>query len=718
MPRQPSAPLSVWRPLALDTFLMGVPHYPEHVDESYWARDAARMAEAGFNTVRMGEFAWHIFEPTEGRFDFDLFDRAIAGLGRAGIRTVLCTPTATPPRWLTAAHPEVLRVDAQGRRASHGSRQHADTASPVFRHHSRRITRAMTAHYRDNPDVIGWQTDNELNTTASESYSDATLLAFRTFLRGRYGTIAALNRAWGGDFWATAYDHFDQVVLPLRSAPGYAGPGHVQDFHRFLAAATAAFQHDQVEIIRAANPGWFVFHNVGRLDDLDLRGPFGEDLDFLGYDVYPMLHDEMHRLGGHAYTQAHHLDVFRAYSGHFIVPEQASGFGSQPGFSTLTPEPGEMRRMAMTSVSRGADGLMFFRWRPAHFGAEIYWMGILDHDDVPRRRYAEARQFAGDMARIAADLRGTVVRMDVGIAGADFDNQEAHRTYPMGLPSPADDAAVLHRHCYERGIACGFIHPADDLSRLKLFYVPHWVMWDPAWDESVERFVREGGTLVLGALTGTRDVDNHVRRVQAPGEGLSRLAGVRVAEFGRLAPPGGEGLFQRGATPHGHHLPPRVPLPTSATRHHRLAFGNRSFTAGHLYEALDVDPGTEVLARWSDRHLAGAAAVTQRAVGRGRVAYVATYLTPEIAEALGDALFEASGVAPLVADLPAGVEVSLRAAPERELLFVQNTGEAPATLSVPAGTDLLTGMETAGRLSLGSYGCAVVKLSRPSHGGP
>ena len=168
MHRTASAPPSVWRPLCLDDFLIGAPHYPEQIEESRWKRDAERMAAAGFNVIRMGEFAWHIFEPSEGRFDFDLFDKAIDVLGQAGVKTILCTPTATPPRWLTANYPEVLRVDANGRPASHGSRQHPDTASPVYRAHSRRIATAMAKHYWQNPNVIGWQTDNELNTTVSE----------------------------------------------------------------------------------------------------------------------------------------------------------------------------------------------------------------------------------------------------------------------------------------------------------------------------------------------------------------------------------------------------------------------------------------------------------------------------------------------------------------------------------------------------------------------
>ncbi len=705
------APLSVWRPLALDDFLVGAPHYPEHVDESYWQRDAERMAAAGFNAVRMGEFAWHILEPREGVFDFSLFDKAIEVLGRQGVSTIFCTPTATPPRWLTATYPEVLRVDEHGRAASHGSRQHADTASPVYRQHSRRITRALAGHYRDNPHVVGWQTDNELNTTVSTSYSEATLREFRRYLSGRYATIADLNRAWGGDFWALAYDNFDQVVLPIAGAPGHPSPGHVQDFHRFLATATAAFQHDQVEILRAANPDWFVFHNLGRLVDIDFRGEFGQDLDFLGFDIYPMLYDEMQRGGGHPATQALHLDVCRGFTGNFIVPEQASGLGSQPTFSTMTPEPGEMRRMAMSSVARGADGLMFFRWRPAHFGAEIYWMGILDHDDVPRRRYEEAARFASDIARIKGELLGTSVRMDVGIAGADFDNQEAYKTYPIGLPSPLEDAARLHRHCYERGIACGFIHPEDDLSRIKLLYVPHWVMWKPEWDARVEAFVRAGGTLVVGAMTGTRDADNHVIRTQAPGPGLARLCGVRVEEFGRVAEPGSDGLFPLPPTEAGLNKPAERFPAGSTARRYSFTLGNREHETAHLYELLQTEPDVELLGRWSNRFASGRAAVTSRKVGAGRAVYVGTYLTDALVEGLADQLFPTADIAPLIADLPPHVEVTLREAADRKLLFLLNTDAEPAMVpGVPPGTDLLTGQPVGDALPLEAYGCAVVRL--------
>jgi beta-galactosidase len=712
MKPRPRKPLSVWRPLNLDDFLLGVPHYPEHVDQSYWARDAERMAAAGFNTVRMAEFAWHILEPHEDHFDFALFDKAIDILGQHGIKTILCTPTATPPRWMTARYPEILRVDPNGRQMSHGSRQHGDTTSPVLRRHSQRITKAMAAHYRDNPHVIGWQTDNELNTTVSESYSPSALIEFQKFCQAKYQTIDALNFAWGGDFWATAYQSFDQVVLPMPMNPTFSSPGHVQDYHRFLAFATALFQHDQVEILRATNPDWFIFHNLGNLADIDFRGQFGQDLDFIGYDIYPFLYDEMRRGGGHAATQAFHLDQCRSYAGNFIVPEQASGLGSQPGFSSMAPEPGEMRRMAMTSVSRGADGLMFFRWRPAHFGAEIYWNGILDHDDVPRRRYEEAKQFATDIHRIKDDLLGTVVRMDIGIAGADFDNQEAHKTYPIGLPSPLQDAQLLHRACYKAGIACGFIHPEDDLSRLKALYVPHWVMWKDEWNAAVEAFVENGGTLVLSAMTGTRDENNHVIRTQAPGLALARLAGVRVSEFGPLAAPDAGGLLQgwkEGSM--GSYQPANRAPATSATRKYTFTVGNREFAAGHLYERLEPDADTEIIGRWSNRFLDGEALLTRRRHGKGQVLYLGTYLTEDLSVALRDMLVTQADVRPFVEDLPDGLEVCLREADDRKLLFVLNTTHEALAVTLSSGTDLLTGKAVEKSVTIEGYGVMVIRLA-------
>ena len=698
-------PLSAWRTLSLERFMLGVPHYPEHVDEGFLERDATRIAAAGFNTVRMGEFAWNLFEPEPGRYEFGLFDRAIAVFAAHGVSTMMCTPTATPPRWLTHAEPDLLRVTAAGAPHRHGSRQHADNTNPRYREHSRRITRVMAEHYRGTPGVVGWQTDNELNTSYSESYSPAAAAGFRDFLQARYGTVDRLNTAWGGRFWAQDYTDFDQIDPPFPMAPVASNPTHVLDYHRFLAHATAMFQRDQVEILRAVNPQWFITHNIGVIRDIDMRGDFATDLDFLSYDVYPLLKDEFERAGP-AWLQAFHLDIVRGAAGNFVVPEQQSGFGSQPGFATVVPEPGEMRRMAFSSLARGADGLMFFRWRPAHYGAEIYWMGVIEHDDVPRRRYDEAARFAGEVNQMADAILGTTVHMDVGIAGPDFDNEEALKAYPLGLPTPEAAAGPLHRYCYDRGIACGFVHPEDDLARLKLFFVPHWALWEPRWTAPLRAFAEAGGVLVIGARTGAHTPDNHMISATPPGE-LRDLAGVAVIEFGPLPPPGAVAL------PVSHRTPPHLAaLPAeSSRRRHAITDGRGTADAGWWYERLAPDEGTDTIAHWTTRFLAGEPAATARKVGRGLAVYVGTLITEELADLILPPLLKRAGITPLIPALPSGVEVTRRDAADRQLLFVQNTRSDAVTLTeIPGSTNLTTGTRLdAGTLDLEPYGCAVLR---------
>lgn len=711
MTTPPRLPVSAWRPTSLPKFLLGSDHYPEHVDESYWRRDADRMAQAGFTVARLGEFAWHIFEASEGNFSFDFFDRAIEVLAEAGVQTVMCTPTATPPRWLTKKHPKVLRVDANGRQMAHGNRQHADTANPIFRRYSRSITSAMVSHYQDNPNVVGWQTDNELNTSMSVSYSDASLSEFQEFLRAKYGSIGALNHAWGGDFWATAFDDFDDVVFPYPTAPTNPGPGHYQDYHRFLAFSTARFQADQVEIIRAGNPDWFIFHNLGRIDDVDLKGDFTEQLDFLGYDMYPYLHDEGQRYGGVALNQAVSLAQFRGYGGNFIIPEHQIGFGAQTALSTLGPEPGELRRMSMSSVSQGADGILYFRWRAAHFGAEIYWNGLIGHDDVPYRHLAEVTDFARDLRKIEPKLMGTHVRMDIAVAGGDFENQQAYRGFPMGLPNPQDEAVEVFKYCHQQGYATGFIHPSDDLSHLRVLFVPHFVMWKDEWTTNITKFVESGGTVVLTAMTATRDQNSHVLRETAPGGGLANLSGVRVGELGRAVGPGAPGLagYDTRHAPLYHR--PKLE-PESAARTISLELGGTDFVVGHMYETLrPQDDEVEVVARWSARYFEGEPAITRRRQGKGSVYYVGTYLTDSLAGALVDLIAKENGVEPLVAQKPKALEVTVRQSECVSLLFMLNASEHAIKLANPPNGErlVLLGEEGPDGLTIRPHGYAIVE---------
>lgn len=680
-----------WRPLPLDRFLIGICHFPEQEPAEYLDSDAKLMAKVGIETVRMGEFAWSVIEPEETKFDFSLFDEAIAVLGEHGIDTIFCTPTATPPRWLTHRHPEMLRVDADGRAQRHGSRQHVDLTSPLFREYSRRITLALAEHYRGNPHVVGWQTDNEFNTHFSETHSDAAQEAFRQWLKARYKDIASLNEAWGTVFWNRQYGDFDQIETPISNRPASADPSHLLDYRRFLADATRDFQRDQVDILREANPDWFIFHNIGRLNDTDLRA-LGSDLDFLGTDLYPGLRDEFMK-AGLGYAQAMQLDGFRGWGGNFIIPELQLGAGAHPSLAIPNPEPGELKRFAFSSVARGADGILWFRWTSARFGAEAYWMGALDHDRVPRRRLAELEETIAELKAIRSDVLGTSVETEVAILAADWDNEMAQATFSLGMPSLAELSLPLHHHCYSRNIGCGMAAPGDDLSGVKIAFVPHLALWDDRWTEKLTAFVERGGILVVGARTATRSATNQVLETTAPGV-LRDLCGVSVEEFGRLPAPDATSIlsgpvFQVESMQSGRSA-------ESAKRKHFVDLAGAEIQAAHGYEIVRPAPGTEVIGRWTSRFLEGEAAITRRRLGEGQVLYVGTYLTHALAAQLFAPLFAEAGIE--AASLAAGVERTIRSGPRGSLTFFQNTvGEARTV----AGPD--------GEIDLRPYGCAVVR---------
>jgi beta-galactosidase len=673
-------PLSHKRPTNLSRFYYGSPYYPEHWDADTRQSDPERMRAAGWNCVRMAEFAWDLIESHEGEFDFSLFDETIRILGEHGIETILCTPTATPPRWLTVRHPDMLRVDNDGRPMQHGSRQHTCQNNFFMRAHSRRITRVMADHYRHNPHVVGWQTDNEINCHFAECHCESCQQAFVDYLRDVYkGDIGALNRAWGTAFWAQTYVAFEDIQTPRENRPTYPNPAQQLDYFRFLAWTAAEFQGEQVTILRDAQPAWFVTHN-GLMQHVNYRGKFTRDLDFLGFDDYPMFNfNPETRPASNAFM----LDHARGWSGNFMIPEQQSGPGGQAPYFHDNPEPGEMRRLVYESIARGADSLLFFRWRTCRFGAEEYWCGILDHDSVPRRRYAEAAQIGEELSRLGPAVLGTSVQVEAAVAACELDEYDAHRTLSFGLPSPHEMASAVHSVLFAKGWATGCVHPEDNLDGVKLLVIPHWTIFRKEWVENLEQFVESGGLLVIGARTATKDAHNNVVAETLPGV-LRCLVGATVEEYGRQ------------------NAPEQRPL--------NLEIGGQTVHTKWWYEQLSPDANTQVLASWSSRYLAGSAGITLHPVGKGAVVYVGTYLTQEIMTSLLDLLASRLAIQAVWPNLPDGVNAVLRSNGERKLCFLINFNDRPVTIpDAPEGLDLLSNQPVKGALQLAAYGVAVVQ---------
>jgi len=670
--------LSYKRPANFEKFWFGCAYYPEHWDENTAKDDPRLMREAGMNIVRMAEFAWARMEPQENKYDFSLFDKAIERLGKEGISAILCTPTATPPRWLTMKYPNILRVNADGISMGHGSRQHCCHANPLFRHYSRKITEAMAEHFADNQNVVGWQTDNEFNCHFSECHCQSCQEAFRDFLKMKYGDIDNLNLSWGTEFWSQTYRSFDEISTPRPHKPTYNNPAHQLDYYRFISYIVTIFQHEQIEILRKINPKWFIFHN-GLFSHIDYRGLFTQDLDMLGFDSYPLFcYDSSYRRFAHAFN----LDRARAWSGNFIIPEQQSGPGGQGDYFHDNPEPGEMRRMTYTSIARGADSLLYFRWRTCRFGAEEYWCGILDHDNVPKRRYYEVVQIGKELSCIGKEILGTTVKIDIGIASADFDNRDAHSTLSMGLPSPDSIAEIIHRHCFDKGLAVGCVHPSDDLSDLRLYFIPHWTIIDKTWLSNLERFVKNGGILVIGARSGTKDRNNNVIPETPPGI-LRELCGMSISEYSRCNDLGNRPLY--------------------------IKTDSYEFPIQFWYEVLNPKMA-QTVAVWRGRHINGSPAITCNQIGSGKVYYVGTYLTDAVLKNLLSIWIDDAKIKPLWEDAPSEIEVVLRQNDEKKLWFFINHSDNDVTLkSTPRGINLITGKSSGNSLTLSGNDVAVIK---------
>ncbi len=662
---------------------IGVDYYPEHWSRERWPEDARLMQEAGFNTVRLAEFAWAFMEPAEGRFDFNLFDDALALLARHDIAVLLCTPTAVMPAWLAHKYPDALAMKPTGARHVWGVRKDACYNSGAYRLLSERITRAMAEHFKDAPNVIGWQTDNEFD--AHECHCPLCRADFQDWLRGRYGNLEALNAAWGTHFWGHLYRAWDEIVPPP-DIQNY-NPGLCLDWRRYTSWLNVRLQREQVRILREVCPRHFVTHNTMSFHPTVNYHELCEDLDFAAWDNYPVWGPPEVM-----YNAAAGADLVRGFKGrNFWIMEQTAGPG---GWSTFgrNPRPGEIRLIAYQQVAHGCDGMLWFRWRTCTAGREQYWHGLLGHDGRALRRYREAAQTAGEFQKLWPLLEGTTVKAEVAIL-YDYDTIWAQAIQPSFAENESFQKAL--RRFYDpllrAGVGVDIIPPGRDFSAYKMIVAPELYVLPDALARRLDAFVKDGGVLVTDVRTGVKDETGLCHARTLPGL-LSDALGVTIEEYeaiGHMWGPGKSGDYRVIG---------------------RQAIAG-AFAAPHYVDWV-TPTSAEVLAGYdAPWHMTGFAAVTRNAYGRGWGYYVGTVIKEAAFydQLMGDALAKA-GVGSVVRP-PAGVEVGVREGNGRRLLFVLNQTETTQTVAVPAGkTELLTGETTGPALTLERLGVAVVAL--------
>lgn len=520
---------------------LGVCYYPEHWPESEWPRDAEKMHALGIKKVRMGEFAWALFEPALGALHWDWMRRAMDVLHAQGLQVILGTPTACPPKWLVDAHPEILPRDAQGQVRGFGSRRHYCFSSQVYRHHCERIVTAMACALGDHPALVAWQTDNEYGCHDTIfSYGPTARAAFQQWCRERYDTIDALNQAWGNVFWSMRYPDFESIDPP-RGAVTELNPAHRMAYWHFHSDQVASFNRLQVDILRQHSPDRDILHNyMGRTTSFD-HHRVGRDLDIATWDSYPLgfldqsQADDGHkarylRTGDPDFTAFHH-DLYRGVGrGRWWVMEQ------QPGPVNWAPHnpaplPGMVRFWSWEAFAHGAEVVSYFRYRQCPFAQEQMHAGLHLPNGEPDDAAFEAQQVAAEVQSF--DLQDLETQPAAVALVFDYASDAALRIQAQGVErDPLEEVLRWYGTLRRLGVDIDIVPPSADVSHYQAVVFPQQVFVEPHW---VDALRASGTPVLLGPRSGSKEPHHQIPE-RLPPDAFQALIPLQVTRVESLPP--------------------------------------------------------------------------------------------------------------------------------------------------------------------------------------
>jgi beta-galactosidase len=652
-----------------DAILMGTAWYPEQWPESRWEEDLRMMEAANIKVVRIAEFAWSRMEPAESKYDFDWLERAINLAGKHHIISVLGTPTATPPAWLTQKYPDTLRVEANGQRLTHGNRAHASARSPRYREFCRRIAEQMAMRFGHNPNVVGWQIDNEYGY-AEMSYDDGTHAQFQDWLKAKYKTLDNLNTHWATAYWSQAYDNWAEIPIPV----GEHNPGLMLDWKHFVTYVWTSYQQNQIDVIRKhAEPRQFITGNfMGFFDGFD-HYPIAEPLTFASWDDYVGT--------GHvdpAYNGLAH-DLTRGFKRqNFWVMETQPGAVNWSSLNNFLNR-GEARAMAWQAIGHGADDVNYWQWRSALNGQEEIHGTLVGADGTPVPFLDEVSQTAHEFAKAESSFRNTAPVSQVAL----LYSYDSHWAVQFQVHTEKyDDNALLksyYRSLRQISQSVDVVSAYAPLDGYKLVAAPSLNVLPEDLADHLLAYVCQGGHLVLGPRSGLKDEFNSLLTQRQPGFLVDAL-GARVEQYYAL----------------------EKDVPVSGA----WGSGEASIWAEQLKSQA---PGSEVLLKYgkSNGWLDDQPAVITRAYGKGRITYIGAVLDEKLMAAAAAWMTQESGVTTVFGPVPEGVEVSRRVGPGKQVFVLVNYSQENRRVNLPHSMNLVLEGKRADAVDLAPYGVAV-----------
>ncbi|MGP8208529.1 MAG: beta-galactosidase [Acidimicrobiales bacterium] len=665
----------------------GGDYNPEQWPRHVWDEDVRLMVEAGVNLVTVGVFSWAQLEPAERVYSFAWLHELLDLLGEAGIGVDLATPTAAPPPWLSTRYPDVLPVDVRGARYSHGSRQHFCVCSATYRTRARRIVERLVSEVGSHQALEMWHVHNEYACHVPYCYCDNHAQAFRAWLQRRYGSVEALNDAWGTAFWSQRYGDFTEVVPP-RLAPTFVNPGQELDYKRFSSDAFLEEFLEERQILRSARPDIPVTTNfMGFFKPLDYFA-WASELDVVSTDNYadPADPDGM-------MLSAMHYDLVRSLNKNvpWMVMEQTP-FRVNWRQHNSGKVPGQMRAMSYQALARGANGVLFFQWRASRTGAEKFHSAMVSHSGMASPVWAEVAGLGGELAHLGSfDGASVEARVALVFSWANWWALEAPAK-PANDLSMTDQVSWMYRPLFQAGVTVDFCRPDEPLGHYEVVLVPSLYLAGQAEGANLVSYVERGGAAVVSFWSGIVDEMDAVH-LGPYGGPLRPLIGCDVVDV--------------------------APLPAGETVEVEWEDGTRTKAA--FWADVSAEGEGHVLARIAGGPWAGRPAVVETRVGEGRAYYLATRLDAAGLERVYAKNAPLSSNPPLAGAGP-GVERVVRTSASQSFEFLINHSSADRVLEIaPGGFELLAGRLVDRRVVLGPMGVAIVRRGTgapPSPEGP
>ena len=666
---------------------IGVDYYPEHWDKSRWETDMEMMAKANIGLVRIGEFVWSLYEPEEGRFDFEWMDEVLDFLNRHQMKAVLCTPSATPPKWLTDRCPDILQWDIHGNPKGFGTRKHYCFNSDTYREKVRILNEKIAQRYGQNEAVEGWQIDNELGwSNTARCYCENCRIKFQNWLKDKYGTIDNLNQIYGTVFWSQIYNSFEEVIIP-RAGACYdtcydtqgQNPALLLDYDRFCSDSVIAFTKESADTIRRYSDRPVT---TNLLDAAVNSGTgidyfkLSKELDFVTWDNY--VEFQWGKADKETVSRDHAL--LRSYKKQpFWVMEQQSG---PCGWSKMgpAPSPGRLRLWTYQAVAGGADTVVYFRWRTCPFGTEELWHGILDYDGRENRRYREIARTGTEMKSLNRHYKALMPHAEAAILKS-FDCEWSQAIHRQAENLQYDDFQLEYYKAFTKlGCAVDFVSPEDSFKQYKLILAPLFMMSDEKTKQNLEDYIREGGTVLFSFRSGIKDMHNNMLTETMPGF-LSEMAGVEIEEY--------DPLLEKITAVSG-------------------VFGN---STAKIWCDIIKPVNAKVLGVYTGDYYAGKPCFTVNQFGGGKTYYLGCDLEENEMKNLALYLGRELDMNVLPYEME-GIEVVTASDGEKEALFLLNHSDQQAVVPVKGTyTEMISGEKGDSAVTLEAFEVAVLQFS-------